>query len=87
VGFDPARFWEITPRLFAAEMEGAVRRARIERSHIWWGAMLPHLETPMSLERFVDPPKTKDRQSPEELQAMCTALAVAWGAEEVSHGN
>jgi hypothetical protein len=52
-GFDPARFWDITPRLFLIEMEGAALRMRRERELVWWGAMLPHLKKPVSFEQFV----------------------------------
>jgi len=31
-GFDPARFWEITPRLYAHEMAGAIERDRRDRA-------------------------------------------------------
>lgn len=53
MGLDPARFWEITPRLFLVEMEGAALRIEREREMVWWGAMLPHLKKPISLKDFV----------------------------------
>lgn len=55
-GLDPARFWDITPRLYLIEMEGVGLRLRRERELVWWGAMLPHLDKPRSLEDFVTPP-------------------------------
>ncbi|KEP68436.1 hypothetical protein DL1_11955 [Thioclava dalianensis] len=35
------------------EMEGAAKRLERERELVWWGAMLPHLEKPISLESFI----------------------------------
>lgn len=86
-GLDPARFWDLTPRLYMIEMRGADRRARIERAYVWWGAMLPHLKKPMSLQDFVDPPRVERIQTPVQMQAMCDALAASWGAERISDGN
>lgn len=83
-GFDPARFWAITPAMYAIEMKGAARRLEIERSHVWWGAMLPHLKDPPSFADFVCNTVQPKKQSPEELQAMCDALAAAWGATKVT---
>lgn len=87
-GFDPARFWEITPRLYALEMEGAAlrrhRQAEDDRARAWMGAWLGRVEKFPAYDRFVPhrPPVPK-RQSPEILQAMFSALAVTWGAEKV----
>jgi hypothetical protein len=53
-GLDPARFWEITPRLYVAEMQGAAERARHERASVYWGAILPHMKKPPSFKEFVD---------------------------------
>jgi len=52
-GFDPARFWDLTPRLFVTEMEGAALRAESRRTEIWFTAMLPQLKDPPSLADFV----------------------------------
>jgi hypothetical protein len=52
-GFDPARFWEITPRLYALEMDGAKERQKYDRAMAWYSAMLPHLKKPPSFEDFV----------------------------------
>lgn len=51
-GFDPARFWDLTPRLFALEMQGAADRMQHERAMIWSGAMLPYLKKTPSFEEF-----------------------------------
>ena len=51
-GFDPARFWEITPRLYTLEMDGAADRMKREKSMIWWGAMMPHMKKPPTFEDF-----------------------------------
>lgn len=37
-------------------MNGARLRMRREREMTWWGAMLPHLKTPPSLEQFTGRP-------------------------------
>lgn len=52
-GLDPARFWEITPRLLDMEFRGAKARSRRERELVWFGAMLPHLKKSVSLEEFL----------------------------------
>lgn len=85
---DPARFWEITPRLYHTEMNGAARRIERERSHVWWSAMMPHLKKPPSHDEFCGVRRKVEKQSPEMLLAMMTALAAAWGAEKVeADGN
>jgi hypothetical protein len=38
------------------EMEGAAKRFARERELVWWGAMMPHLEKPVSLEDFAGHP-------------------------------
>lgn len=53
MGLDPARFWNLTPRLFLIEMEGAAMRLQREREMVWWGAMLPHMKKPVPLNKFV----------------------------------
>lgn len=61
-------------------MDGAAERDRRAKALVWWGAMMPHLKKPPEFREFVDPPRRSERQSPEILQAMCEALAAAWGA-------
>lgn len=51
-GFDPARFWKITPRLFVLEMDGASQRLQRERSNVWWGALLARMDKPPTHEAF-----------------------------------
>lgn len=51
-GFDPARFWEITPRLYVLEMQAAQERLKRERAMVWWTAMMPHAKEPPSFEAF-----------------------------------
>ena len=51
-GFDPARFWGITPRLYALEMQGAVMRDQREKALVYWGAMLPNMKKPPTFEQF-----------------------------------
>lgn len=59
---DPARFWEITPRLLDIEFKGAAARLRRERELVWFGAMLPNLKEQISLEKFMgERPDDRDR--------------------------
>jgi len=59
---DPARFWEITPRLLDVEIRGAKLRLRREKEMVWWTAMLPLLEKKPTLEKFLgDPVREADR--------------------------
>lgn len=61
-GFDPARFWDLTLRLYVLEMEGAAERTRNERAMVWWGAMMPHMKKPPDFEKFVGiPPDRNER--------------------------
>lgn len=53
---DPARFWEITPRLLDLEFKAAKARIRRERELVWWGAMLPNLKQPVALDKFIGGP-------------------------------
>lgn len=63
-------------------MDGARDRAAEARALVWYGAMMPHLKTPPSFKDFVKPATAAPkRQSKEELQMMCEALAAAWGAK------
>jgi len=85
-GFDPAAFWGLTPREYAIHLEGAELREQRARSLVWWTAMMPHMKKPPSFEKFVGlQPKAPPPQSREVLQAMCDALAHAWGAKKVEH--
>ena len=69
-GLDPARFWEITPRLTLLEMQGAKHRIDRERELIWWGAMLPYLEKRVDLDRFMG--------RPVDHRARAAAVNAAW---------
>lgn len=55
-GLDPARFWDITPRLIVLELRGAERRAQRQRELVWWAAALPYLKKPMPLDKFIGAP-------------------------------
>jgi hypothetical protein len=70
-GFDPARFWEITPRLFALEMAGAVDRDRRARALVWWGAMMPHMKKPPGFHDFtgIEKPAPRKRDWRADLAA------------------
>ncbi len=84
-GFDPAAFWELSPRLYLIQMQGARKRLEAEHENRAWLAWhveaLRRCEKMPDLQKFVAgkaaQPKT---QSPEVLQAMCNALATAWDA-------
>lgn len=60
LGLPPDRFWQITPRLYDTEMKGALARRKADNAMVWWGAMLPHLKTPISLDQFIGEPKKID---------------------------
>lgn len=50
---DPARFWEITPRLMQIEMRGAEMRMQRERALVWAGSLLPYQKKAPKFEDFV----------------------------------
>jgi hypothetical protein len=45
--------------------------------------MMPHMKKPPAYAEFVMPGEKPKPQSPEVLEAMCAALAAAWGAETI----
>lgn len=51
-GFDPARFWKITPRLYVFEMESAADKAEIRLREVWFSGMLSSLKKPPTIEEF-----------------------------------
>lgn len=53
---DPARFWDLSPRLLDLEFRGARLRLRRERELAWFAAMLPHLKRPVTLDEFLGGP-------------------------------
>ena len=55
-GLDPARFWDLTPRLLDIEFRGASARMRRERELVWFNAMMPHFKKPIPLDKFVGGP-------------------------------
>lgn len=86
-GFDPAAFWGLSPRLYVAHMAGAQRRAEMAHNDAmrlaYTTAVLTRVKTMPKLEKLmVRKVKHQRRQSREELQAMCNALAIAWGAKK-----
>lgn len=52
-GLDPARFWDLTPRLLFLELDGAAQREKRARELVWMGAMMPYLEKTPTLEQFI----------------------------------
>jgi hypothetical protein len=52
-GLDPARFWDLTPRLLVTELEGAEERRVYERSILWTLHNMPRLKEPPTFEQFV----------------------------------
>lgn len=85
-GFDPAAFWELTPRLYLIHMMGSRDRMENEQSKLAWLAW--HIAGLQRMKDLPDPQRfisgtlaSTQRQSPEQLQAMCNALAAAWGAK------
>lgn len=52
-GLPPDRFWSITPRLYATEVNGALARIKRERALVWEGAFLPYAKKPPTLKEFI----------------------------------
>ena len=85
-GLDPASFWTLTPRLYLAHMRGAADRLEDKHRNRAWLAW--HVEA-LSRQKKLPDAKTfigagvsaPQQQSPEVLEAMCSALAAAWGAK------
>lgn len=65
-GMDPARFWDITPRLLEIEFKGVKGRLRREREMVWYGAAMARSEKMPSLEKFLGDP-VDDRQRVEAV--------------------
>ena len=71
------------------ELQGAAQARELRRVDIWEAEWLrrAHVKgAPLEmvpLKKFAAPRQRSLRQSPEVLQAMCDALAHAWGAEVV----
>lgn len=80
-GLDPARFWDITPRLMALEMDGARLREQRARELTWFGAMLPNLKKIPTLRDFAGYGPAP-AQTPEQVDANIRTLAAAWGARK-----
>jgi hypothetical protein len=88
-GFDPAAFWCLSPRLYLHQMRAAAQRRRHEaeaRAWLAWhtgalardGVKLP--DAAEFIDRAAGRRAPVAPQGPEVLQAMCDALAAAWGA-------
>lgn len=39
------------------ELDAGAKRLAQDREMIWWGAMLPHLQKPVTLEKFIGLPE------------------------------
>ena len=78
-GFDPARFWDISPRETALEIQAAT--ARIKREHknrawlAWHIAALGRIEKMPTLEKLMGEPEPQ--QTDEEMIAIATGWAIA----------
>jgi len=72
-GLDPARLWEITPRLADYELEGAAGRIKRERELTWFAAMLPHLEKAVQLADF-----TGESSTPRGRAERAQRVNAAW---------
>lgn len=88
-GFAPDQFWGLSPRLYLHQMRAAAARARSraqERAWLAWhsGALAREgvkLPDPRQFIGAADKPR-RARQDRATLQAMCDALAIAWGAKK-----
>jgi len=76
---DPARFWELTPRLFMLEMAGAAMRHERDRALVWWGAMMPHMKTKPGFSEFTGIKKTEARRDWESDLSKWQAYAASKG--------
>lgn len=81
-GLDPARLWEITPRLAAYELEGAAGRIRRERELAWFAGMLPYLERPVQLADF-----TGDSATPQGRAERAQRVNAAWDKIDCALGH
>lgn len=86
-GLPCERFWDLTPRLYLIEMEGA--RGRLEREQkdrlegAWYGELLRRQKKLPKLEKLLagdPPPKSK-----EELQAALSAIRERLPAITLEH--
>ncbi|MFC3059516.1 hypothetical protein [Paenirhodobacter populi] len=57
----------------AVEMEGAAIRLEREREMVWFSAMLPYLERPVTLKAFVG-----RKEAPKSRAARVKAFHAAW---------
>ena len=79
MGFDPARFWQISPRETAREIQAAT--ARLLREHknrawlAWHIAVLGRIEKMPSLQKMMGEPEP--RQTEDEMIAIAQAFAAA----------
>lgn len=62
-GLPPERFWTITPRLYATEINGALARIKRERALAWESAFLPYAKSPPSLQEFIGGKSAKEPSS------------------------
>lgn len=78
-GFDPARFWEISPRETAREIQAAT--ARLKREHkmrawaVWHIAALSRVEEMPTLQKLIG--ERVPEQTEDEMIAIATAYAIA----------
>lgn len=87
-GFDPAQFWGLTPRLYLAQMRGALERLEQEQKArewtVWHTAALVRAEQLPDFANFSGGRVSQAKpQTPKEVLAMGEALARAWGVERV----
>jgi len=66
-GLPPERFWDITPRMYVTELNGAIMRIKRERTLVWSGAMLVRMDKPPTLAQFID---EKTQADPPEFLEM-----------------
>lgn len=78
-GFDPARFWEISPRETTREIQAAT--VRLNREHknrawlAWHIAALGRIEKMPSLQKLMGEPEPE--QTEDEMIAIATSWAIA----------
>jgi hypothetical protein len=81
-GLPPARFWDVTPRLCIAEMEGASERlkreARAQTGLAWMIATFTRAKKLPSLDALLGDHAEPSQQTAPEQQAFFDALAASW---------
>lgn len=84
-GFDPANFWNLTPREIAAHLDGAARRLRREHNNrawlAWHAAALTRVKQMPKLESLMSVDRPEQSQTWEDMLAVVKSIHVAAGGD------